>query len=256
VFILTSHTLPPLKLQPTEVGSTHWVPLSNLLHPSLRTYEHCDVSDRLAKRGGYSARIFLRSMLGQMIFSAVKLVPAESMYCSFSPGILPDAYHNEQGSLSSVLRTVKNWLIIDHASSPSLDRPLLLWGLTLGVVTDFLYLLPPHNALRLWEYPTFTPVDVRFIIWIMTLNHRLNKWSIFTKLEFIKGHRTIVSSPEGEEGPIKRVRFTSSAVGMMLEGYYDIVRRAVMVSVAMRVFLGSGIFAILLRRNIRALRRR
>jgi hypothetical protein len=34
--------------------------------------------------------------------------------------------------------------------------PLLLWGLTLGILADFLDMLPPHQAVQLWKYPTFT----------------------------------------------------------------------------------------------------
>ena len=41
------------------------------------------------------------------------------------------------------------------------------WGLTLGVMTDLLDLLPPHNARALWQYPSFTAPDVAAILSIL-----------------------------------------------------------------------------------------
>ncbi|KAI6834041.1 hypothetical protein KC342_g6472, partial [Hortaea werneckii] len=58
---------------------------------------------------------------------------------------------------------------------PKQDSPLLLWGLTLGVISDFLDLIPPHNALELWTYPTFSPLDVRFVVWLMTYRFKQRK---------------------------------------------------------------------------------
>src|SRR3954447_24815658 len=82
VFLLTNPDTPTLKLQPTEVASTHWVPLRVLLSPSVRTYEYVDVSDRFARQGGILVKSIIRSVLGKMRFSAIRLIPSESVYCS------------------------------------------------------------------------------------------------------------------------------------------------------------------------------
>ena len=45
------------------------------------------------------------------------------------------------------------------------ERPnLIMWGLTLSVMTDFLDLLPPHSAISLWQYPTFSAPDLAIIL--------------------------------------------------------------------------------------------
>lgn len=42
-------------------------------------------------------------------------------------------------------------------------------------MSDFLDLIPPHNALELWSYPTFTPLDVRFTVWLLTYRFKNRK---------------------------------------------------------------------------------
>ncbi|MBE7182549.1 MAG: hypothetical protein INR71_15315 [Terriglobus roseus] len=59
--------------------------------------------------------------------------------------------------------------------APSTDIPLHLWGLTLGVMADFLDLLPPHDAIRLWIYPTFTAPDLQFVLWAISRGFRARK---------------------------------------------------------------------------------
>jgi hypothetical protein len=46
--------------------------------------------------------------------------------------------------------------------------PLLLWGLTLGIVVDFAQLVAPQAAQGLWSYPTFSAPDVHF--WLVLLS--------------------------------------------------------------------------------------
>ncbi|KAL9053659.1 MAG: hypothetical protein Q9162_004610 [Coniocarpon cinnabarinum] len=237
VFLLMDPN-PVQTLQPTEIASTHWVPLRALLTPSLRTQEHQDVSSRLAKQEFGIKRWFLRLMLGQMMFSAIRLIPSESRYCISVPSFLPE-----------------------HMSKPTAPSPpLLLWGLTLGVCADFLDLVPPHNALGLWTYPTFSPPDVRFVIWAMSFHFRRRKQAevqsgrlhspagVELGLDAINpnhdaGHDK--SQPEagisgnsiGSRAWLKSSSehgFNSSAIGTMLEGYYDIVRRGVAVTLAAR----------------------
>ncbi|KAI9796407.1 MAG: hypothetical protein M1833_006179 [Piccolia ochrophora] len=262
VFLLTRHDVPPLKLQPSEVGSSHWVPIRALLSPSLRSFERCDVSDRLARQGGSITRALLRAMLGQMLFAAVRLTPSQSVYCTTSPGFLPEEPTVANDTLfRSWRRRVQQWWLGDHAASPSHDRPLLLWGLTLGIMADFLELLPPYNALELWTYPTFTPADVRLAIWAMTHTFRKRK-----RKEVEEGKQRASVAVEHDQGPdsnppiaeskhqeskvgidgygvggrrgrARQDRFgaRSSAVGVMLDGYYDLVRKAVAVALLTRL---------------------
>src|SRR5436305_15279350 len=89
VFVITEPTIPPLALQPTEVAAAHWVPLRALLSPSLRTFEYVDLSSRFAKQGGPVLRAVLRVLLGKMRFSAVQLIPSESLFSSLTDGFIP-----------------------------------------------------------------------------------------------------------------------------------------------------------------------
>ncbi|GAB7340646.1 hypothetical protein MBLNU457_7042t1 [Dothideomycetes sp. NU457] len=237
IFFVTRHELPPLKLQPTEVASTHWVPLAALLSADERTEVHEDVSNRLANQETGVKRWMLRGMVGQMIFSAIRLRPSETIHCNASPAERPKRPSNV---LSSLLGRTPRLAPANH------ERPLLLWGLTLGVVADFLDFLPPHNALQLWSYPTFTPWDVRLVIWLMTYDFKRRKIREISQIQArappaIEVGLDAVSPPKkstvhragltgistGVDPAFFRTELKSSAVGTMLDGYYDIVRRAV-----------------------------
>ncbi|KAJ9665372.1 hypothetical protein H2201_004449 [Coniosporium apollinis] len=291
VYLLTTPSPPALRLQPTEVGSCHWVSLRALLSPTLRTFELQDVSNRLAKAEMGIRRWFLRAMLGKMIFAAVRLVPSQSVYCSSIPGFIPEPPVDDVSSTSAFVgRRLANWwagagsssmLGVRRSMNMSVPtaKPLLLWGLTLGIMADFLDLLPPFDASRLWTYPTFTPWDVRFAVWALSYNLRKEKQKLIAQ----GAHKApaaveegldpvAVRTPEpgetvgGEDrekpgeagisglgvgryyGRLRREQrgSRSSAVGVMLEGYYDIVRRAVKVALvgrvsAMTLLLGPGV---------------
>ncbi len=235
-----------------EVASTHWVPLRVLLSPSSRTHEYVDVSDRFAHRGGPLLKAVIRSMLGKMRFSAIRLIPSESLYCSstaefFSP---PEESLDFKKATPLSCR-LYNWYIGDHAGSSERSRPLLLWGLTLGMLADFLDQLPPNNAVQLWSYPTFTSPDVQFIIKILTLSlkrknkYRLekggvqNQTAVDTETEavatgdnpwFICGLSGGMKHPNKSKNAAK-----SYAVGIMLDGYYDMARRGVWIAATLRI---------------------
>ena len=180
VFLLTEHNTPPLKLQPTEVASTHWVPLRSLLMPSQRTVVFEDVSSRLANQETGVKKWMLSLVLGKMMFAAIHLAPTESLH-SFETPAAPLLQSNRYSppTTSSYIEGVVTRLMrfdpVNQTHTPAPEHPLLLWGLTLGVVADFLDLLPPHNALTLWTYPTFTPIDVRAAIWLLTYRFKHRK---------------------------------------------------------------------------------
>ncbi|KAI9699266.1 MAG: hypothetical protein M1836_002876 [Candelina mexicana] len=278
IFLLTRHSFPPLKLQPSEVGSAHWVSLRALLSPSLRTYEHADVSDRLARQGGHLARFFLRLMLGQMRFAAVRLLPSESLYCSSTPGFLPDESwaksSTKKGVAVRLKEGVKQWWLGDHAGSASADRPLLLWGLTLGILADFLDLLPEPEALKFWSYPTFTSSDIRLWVWLVSYPLRRRKLRELAAREaqralpppVVEEGLDAVAAPKPEglpkaadvglaksSGEVSCIKTyygsirpnqkpsRSSTVGVLLEGYWVVIRRAVIVALLARGMVGAVI---------------
>jgi 8-oxo-dGTP pyrophosphatase MutT (NUDIX family) len=263
IFLLTSPDVPLLRLQPTEVASTHWVSLRALLSPSLRTVEYVDVSDRLASQGGFVTRSLFRSIAGRMMFSAIRLTPTESLQCSSIPNFVPGEQAPQKRN-KSLIEKAKSWCIGDHAGSPQSSRPLLLWGLTLGVLADFLDMIPPNNAVELWNYPTFTAPDLRLILWLMT--HRL-RYRNLKKLNqrdapnqtAMDGETVAVACHESAEGHYtpndvgigglgvgryygndkQGTQSVSYAVGIMLDGYYDRVRHAIALFLAMRLALGT-----------------
>lgn len=261
VFLTTRSDSPSLRLQPTEVASTHWIPLRALLSPSLRTVEYVDMSQRFSRQSGFLTRLAVRSLMGWMQFAAIRLLPAETHQCTSVPGFVPC----ENGPKSSVIQRFKGWCLSNQADSGDLNRPLLLWGLTLGVLADFLDMLPPHTAVQLWEYPTFTSPDLRLIVSAMTYHLRKRN-----ALKVKSGARPNVTALDGETaalpvtedmdgshennevgigglgvgryyGPTDQgVDGNSYAVGIMLQGYYQRLRVAMYVFVAWRVILGSA----------------
>lgn len=291
IFLITNPNLPPLRLQPTEVASTHWVPLRALLSASNRTVSFEDVSNRLANQETGVKRYMLWAMLGKMEFAAIRLLPSESLQSSSSPAVDPDP----NGKHASFFANLWSY---HKAPAPSpQSQPLLLWGLTLGIMADFLDMLPPHNALHLWTYPTFTPPDVRFAIWAMTHKFKQRKLAeahssnppgpapsaiatepeldaadVPRKMHSSRYIRRSVSLSQSQTLPARqqaegqsiapqhdthdevgmpglgsgraiRTRNVNSAVGTMLEGYYDLVRKAVAVALVGRTSVLLLVFA-------------
>ncbi len=180
LFLLTTHEVPPLKLQPTEVAATHWVPIRSLQAKECRTVAFEDVSSRLANQETGVKKWMLSLILGKMMFAAISLLPTESLHSAETPALeslqdnrhaLPTTYSYLQ---SLATRFYRSDLFGQYPPLPP-EAPLLLWGLTLGVMSDFLDLMPPHNALDLWMYPNFTPLDVRFVVWLMTYRFKERK---------------------------------------------------------------------------------
>ncbi|KAF2016432.1 nudix family hydrolase-like protein [Aaosphaeria arxii CBS 175.79] len=277
VYLLTSSDYPPQRLQPTEVASTHWVSLRALLSPALRTHEYADVSNRLAKSELGIKRWFLQAMLSKMMFAAIRLVPSESTYCSSIPGFVPEG----PAPNSSLTGKLKEVLVGPEAGYEARPPPLLLWGLTLGVISDFLEHIPPHNALELWTYPTFTNWDVRFIMWAMSYRFRKQKAIEMgtvdtgateeTNESEIAEDREDKSTEKVEEveepgevgiaglgvgrnwGRTGRAKMIArgAAVNSMLEGYYPIVRKAVATALVGRLAVASLVAVYVWRRYSR-----
>ncbi|KAJ5833113.1 hypothetical protein N7474_001424 [Penicillium riverlandense] len=244
----------------------------SLLSPSLRTVEYVDMSQRFTRQGGFLARLVVRSVMGWMQFSAIRLLPSESVHCSSIPGFVPD-----EKTDGSAVQRLKAWALSNQADSGDMNRPLLLWGLTLGVLADFLDMLPPHTAVQLWKYPTFTAPDLRLIVSLLTYN--LRKRNALQVRLGTRPNETALDSetealpvaPESDPnhdhnevgigglgvgryyGPSDRPDGTSYAVGIMLRGYYQRLRAAIYVFLAWRMALGS-VAAISAWRFVRKLR--
>ena len=193
-------------------------------------------------------RHFLRATLGQMLFSAIRLIPSESVHDTLALGFSPSSG--------------------GHIGPSTLDRPLLLWGLTLGILADFMEVLQPQTAIQLWTYPTFGAPDIRFVLWMMTFLFRQRKVreleqgngsepvAVEEGLDAVSSsavgtmkassHHSELGTPRGERQHHGHSS-CSSAVGHMLEGYYELVRRAVFVALLARFALGSGFLLILWR---------
>jgi hypothetical protein len=253
VFLYTKPDIPPLKLQPTEVASTHWVPLRVLLSPSARTFEYVDTAQRYSRQGSFFIRNFMHLVLGKMRFSAVRLIPSESLYCSSTEEFFPS--ESDHKAAKFPLTKLYEWYLGDHSGSSDKTRPLLLWGLTLGILADFLEQLPPHSAVKLWSYPTFTSWDAQFIIYMLTA--RLKKRN---QLRLLDGNQTAFDGQTEAVAPfnasvsdgIKRNSSNnisrSYAVGIMLDGYYDKLRLGAQIAAATRVLGSWAIIFYIIRR--------
>lgn len=258
IFLYTTKTTPPLKPSPDEVASVHWVPLRALLSPNLRTREYVNTASRMAKQGGPVLQCILRLLVGRMMLSAVKLVPAESVYATSVPGFIPAAGATTFSGLAEGAFGIP-------ASNTGLAhlQPLMLWGLTLGVLADFLDMLPPYNAVKLWKYPTFTPPDLRAFVWAFTYSMRKNNAHDLSAGTWPYKNRrrrasqtamdaTSFASAVTEGEPTKMsgqgVGIEGSAignpqdlVGRLLEGYYHRMNIAVIAFLIYRTAAGSAV---------------
>ncbi|KAL3477974.1 NUDIX hydrolase domain-like protein [Aspergillus californicus] len=257
VFLLTGCDSPTLTLQPTEVASTHWVSLDALLSPSSRTVEHVDMTQRLASTGGLMARLASRTMMGYMQFSAINLMPTETLQCNINLKRSVNAVQTR-----SWLQKCSSWFTT-HGSNVQ-TTPLLLWGLTLGILADFLDMLPPHTAVQQWNYPNFTSPDLRLMVNILT--YQLRKRNMHqVKLGARRPNNTAIDGDtaalpvldvDGKDdrnnvgigglgvgryfGPSDKSPDGSAyAVGIMLRGYYQKIRVALYIFLVWRLALGS-----------------
>lgn len=254
VFLLLRHDIPPLTLQPTEVNSAHWVPVRALVSTSLRTFERCDVSERLRGSGNIFMRFFLRAVFGQMLFSATQLIPAESLHCSSVPDFLP----NERSPSSqhcSLFHRIKAWLAISSSPDCTSQGRLLLWGLTMGIVTDFLRPFDSDDTSNFW--PTFSPWDFRCTVWLFTYSFRARKLQELR----VDGHSSQsrqANNTHTELNGFDLDTFSASAstpqkvlpsstIGNLLDGYYNLLKKAVIMTLLLR--LGFGMLVIVLLRR-------
>ena len=178
VYLLLRHDIPPLALQPTEVHSTHWVPLRSLLSPFLRSTERADISDRLKPQRGPLAKALIRAVIGQLVFTSTLLTPSESLHCSSAPGFVPTTSRaptaTKNVSFHLAERLGLGFLVTIQPPQAGISGPYPLWGLTLGVVADLLHQISPQAATSstLCGWPTFSHWDIRAMLWLLTYKFR------------------------------------------------------------------------------------
>ena len=260
IYLAMRYDLLPLTLQPAEVSSVHWVPIRALLSPALKTYQCCDVADRLTRPGHQISRIVLRAILGQMLFNAVELMPAESLYCSSVPDFLPEVHKSMMKNLRDRIRSW--WLGHGYKSNVS-RKPLLLWGLTLGITADFLKHISAEDTSGLWAWPTLSPLDIRCIIKAMTYSLRLQS-ILETNCNSMGTTPIDTASRETEIGGIDSKAYSTSlsqssnrlrliAGETPLDDYFGLLRKAVIIALSARLFLGSTFTALVIHKYRRLL---
>ena len=251
VYLALRHDLPPLTLQPSEVHSVHWVALRALLAPSLRTVERWDLAKGSVRQQSYMMQLLTRATAGYMLFGGIRLLPTESLYCSSTNGFIPETKVPTTwiGSATHTLSTAFTGGRDNHLAP---DRTPILWGLTMGVIADFLELLDEHATSKLWFWPTFSPPDIFLVTRLLTRKFRTQKLRELTaKTGRNSGTRisgfdaltyttSIMRTSKGSESGI--------AGGILLEGYFDRLFRALYVALFARFGFCLALTAFIIRR--------
>ena len=185
-----------------------------------------------------------------MLYPAAHLVPSESLFCSSTPGFLP-------GEGASPWATRKLFARSESVAAGA-EKPLHLWGLTFGVVTDFLQLLDTHEQGKLWAWPTFSHWDIQFVLWLSAWKFRRRA---LAKVQRQRGHSINVMEdgfasklePESRALPGGEHVNGSDALlrqgaGGILEGYFQEIKLAILVTLGARAGLGFVIALLLVRR--------
>ncbi|KAL9593034.1 MAG: hypothetical protein Q9219_007692, partial [cf. Caloplaca sp. 3 TL-2023] len=119
--------------------------------------------------------------------------------------------------------------------------------LLLGIMSDFLRTIPSCDTSDLWAWPTLSPIDFQFVIWVLTYTYRKQKMRKLTS--------TIITTDKGSEkapgfGDLDNSTFTTlhgpsrqamqdSELLDTLGGYYDRAKLAVFCTVMLRLVVGS-----------------
>ncbi|PWY99473.1 hypothetical protein BCV70DRAFT_212271 [Testicularia cyperi] len=153
VFVQTSPFSPLPDLQPTEVASAHWIPLSLLYTPKPKWgTTSVDISSRLAPKSPL-VRWVLRALVGKMDFKCILLPNDPVAVAEYDPedaeGYLADsaAYGGSDKAGSQIA-----------LNDDGLHRPeLRLWGLTLGMTLDLLSHMTTYESNSSFRSGSATP---------------------------------------------------------------------------------------------------
>ncbi|KAL8912206.1 MAG: hypothetical protein Q9171_002768 [Xanthocarpia ochracea] len=242
VFLQMRVDTDPLILQPAEVHSAHWVSFRALTSPYLYNFVRSEVSGRFGRLDGHFIGALTRLVFGQVLIKGIDLVPTESVYCNTSADLLPSGPRTTTYA-SSVLPC----LSYGRMSWVNPSQQLILWGLTLGIMSDFLRILPSCDPSELWAWPTLSHVDYQFSIWLLTYAYRKQK------MQEIKSSNPASDQKAGKAsgpGELDHTTFTTfqtrsrkeiqdSALLEMLGGYYDRAKMAVFLTLLLRIGAGG-----------------
>lgn len=254
VFLLLRNDTPPLDLQPAEVHSAHWVPLRNLLASELRTYERADISDRAPGAKSPAVRALFRAAGGQMMFSAVKLMPSESLFCDPVQDLEGETTVGHASKATKIMTSTSRLRELEPRQN------LVLWGLSLGMISDFLQLVDPRATQKLWSWPTFTHWDIRFYVWLLTRRFRNQK---------IEEDSTVIDLEQGSsKEQISGADSTTTAISVLRNGkglqnglagahfldpYFENMKQAILLAIATRLTGALALLAWVLRKRRRNL---
>ena len=258
VYLLLRHDLPPLALQPSEVHSAHWLSLRALLAPSLQTVERWDLSKGTARKKGYIAQMLVRATAGSMLFGAIRLKPTESLYYSGN-GFIPESQSPATWT-EYATQMISNAFVGGRTQPPEDDRSLVLWGLTMGIMADFLEMLDLHGTSKLWYWPQFSPWDLRALVSLLTYRFRAQKMRELTVTTGRPGPNEVrVSGYDGATFTISSMRRSTGsesgiAGGLLLEGYFDRLFKALYVALFVRFGFGLALTAFIVRRYRRRMK--
>ena len=129
----------------------------------------------------------------------------------------------------------------------------------LGIMSDFLRTFPTCDPDTLWSWPTLSPVDYQFTIWLLTYGYRKRTLHRTQRIGQSSGNDgSIQISSFGEVDNTTFTAFQSrsrreiqdSALLEVLGGYYDLAKTAVFLTLLLRLGTG-GLTLAWLARNLR-----
>lgn len=281
VFVQTSPFSPIPDLQPTEVASAHWIPLSLLYTPTPKWgVTSVDIASRLAPKSP-AVRWALRVLVGKMDFRCI-LLPNKPIAV---------AETDEEDEVVSPRINPNGELIGDsfHGLEQGERPELKLWGLTLGMTLDLLAQMSsipgakPSEIKAQESLPSFShllrePMPTAYNL-VARLRDELHlspppaatamapsMTSVFPRFSYpdvnfwiwVFGwrYRTIVRSWERNIGT--GLGQTVNWSGMALGAFYSAVRRALVVAILLRALGFLSTFSVafwLTGRRIRRSRR-
>ncbi|KAK6525507.1 hypothetical protein TWF694_005637 [Orbilia ellipsospora] len=204
VFLWTEDSIPPLKLQASEVAAAFWIPLHFLLDKKHRTHHPVDVSERMAASTSQLLKPFFKLMFGPIYASAIELEPEEVTISSSKGGV-----------------------------ANNMDEVLIMWGITYAVLADMLDFLPPFDFVDSFEYPWFRSWDFGIVVWLLSWRYKRQRKEDLMDYKF----SDIIGMRSGSQSNTNnsRIRDRPSNIDHLMQGYYKFVRRSVYITLIFRV---------------------
>ena len=231
--------------------------------------------------------------LGRMLYGAVRLAPGESLYAEDGdPSVEGDSRGDrargggswsgtgeptQEDFLKRIVRVILDdapWVQRVFAGTQDGDsadprRSLLLWGLTQGIISDLLGLMPSRRDFTWWHWPVLSRPDIRFMTWLVSYRFRRGKLEALRRssgdgngggvgggkvpvlieegIGTVKGERAeemVTGKKPGQEvdgkGVVKARATVFSAAGFVLDGYFEQAQRAIFITLFLRAVVGAA----------------